>query len=357
DMCHSQYFETGQMADGTRDPKTMDAVHFGDWLVERPKVLDKDPTYPQGYPDLPHLKGLQPLTFCHNPVREYDRHDVCGQTGQKARVGDIRKNFIFYSPYDSRAHWGGIANWEADPLTGEIIGGAAQVMGRSATYAAAYNRDGLQVAMGDTKIEDLINGIQADRYAKELMNGHGPFAEGVSAIEQQNRLDSVSWTNLANTFANSAQQSSGMQGQLQTLLRMRNSVNDPTQMSTAQLQWEALVSKLRDTKYEAQLVDSGWLVNALGADPKTPITETILDRASPLRGLDSGRISTLRTLIDASFSAHGVCFDDSNAPSYGSVAVPSLAKYFKDKYPGDPIERGKKIYEEIWKETVKGIAL
>jgi hypothetical protein len=357
DTCHGLYFETGMTSAGLRDPATMDAVHFGDWLVERPKVLDKDPTYPQGmYPDLPHLKGLQALTFCHNPVRDYDRHDVCGKTGDNARVGDIRKNFIFYWPYDSRAHWGGIANWEADPLTGEIIGGAAQIMGRSATYAAAYNRDVLQVAMGDVKIEDLIQGIQADRYAKELMNGHGPFDQGLSAAEQQQRLDNVAWTSLANTFQNT-QVGTAQQRQIQTLIQMRNSVSDPTQMPTAQLEWEALMNKARGSKYEAQLVDSGWLVNALGADPNTPITESILERASPLRGLDSGRLTSLRAVFDAAFEQMGVCFDEGNAPSYGSVAVPSLATYFKNKYPGDITARGQAIYDEIWKETVKGIAL
>jgi hypothetical protein len=290
-------------------------------------------------------------------VREYDRHDVCGPTGQKARVGDVRKNFIFYWPYDSRAPWGGIANWEGDPLTGEIIGGAAQVMGRSATYAAAYNRDVLQVAMGDTKIEELIEGVPADRYAKELMNGRGPFAEGVTAVEQQKRVDAIDWNNLVSSLAISPQQGTPQQQQMRTLGQMSRSVSDPRQFSTAQLQFEALAGKLRGSKYEAQLVDSSWLVNALGADPSTPINEQILEQASPLRGMDPGRISALRSLLEGRLEAHGVCFADHHAPAYGSVAVPSLARYFKEKYPGDPIERGKKIYDEIWKETVKGIAL
>ena len=65
------------------------------------------------------------LTLCHNPVRAYDLHEACGETGERARVGDLRHNFIFYWPYASRAPWGGIADWNADPLTGQIIGAAA----------------------------------------------------------------------------------------------------------------------------------------------------------------------------------------------------------------------------------------
>jgi hypothetical protein len=357
DDCHAEYFSTGMTSAGLRDPASMEMVHFGHWLVETPIALKNDPVYPAGYPDAAHLKGLQPLTFCHNPVREYDRHDVCGPTGQKARVGDIRKNFIFYWPYDSRAPWGGIANWEGDPLTGEIIGGAAQVMGRSATYAAAYNRDVLQVAMGDVKIEDLIDGIQAQNYVKELQNGHGPFAEAVPLEEQNKRLNAIDWNNLVGTLNQAPLQGTPQQQQFQTLKHMSASVADPREFSTAQLEFENLVSKVRGTPTEAKLVDSSWLVNALGVSPNTPINESILEQASPLRGMDPGRLYALRDILEARLDARGICFLDHHAPSYGSVAIPSLAKYFKDKYPGDPIDRGKKIYDEIWKETVKGIAL
>jgi hypothetical protein len=102
DQCHAEFF------DSTSDPASKQMVSFGGWLVARPK--EKTPA----------------VTFCHNPVRDYDLHETCGETGYKARVGDIRHNFVFYWPYESRAPWGGIANWNADPLTGEIIGASAR---------------------------------------------------------------------------------------------------------------------------------------------------------------------------------------------------------------------------------------
>lgn len=362
--CHGQYFDTPYAANGLRDPSGMESVSFGAWLIESPKVLPGDPTYPQApagkapyYPDVPHLKGTQVVTFCHNPVREYDRHDICGPTGTTARVGDIRKNFVFYWPYDSRAPWGGIANWEADPLTGEIIGGAAQVMGRSATYAAAYNRDVLQVAMGDVKIEDLIDGVQANTYSKTIQNGHGPFDVGLSAAEQQSRLDAIDWTHLKNATNLAELQGTPQQQALQQMKLQASSVADPTAFPTSQLEFEALAGKLRGSKWEAQLVDSSWLVNMLGASPQTPLDQAVLEQASPLRGLDPGRRYALRDVLEARLDARGICFFDHHAPAYGSVAVPALAKYFMNKYPGDPVARGKAIYDEIWKETVKGIAL
>ena len=77
-------------------------LSYGAWLVG--KVKETKPV----------------LTLCHNPVRAYDPHETCGKTGYQARLGDIRHNFMAYWPYASRAPWGGIADWRADPLTGEI---------------------------------------------------------------------------------------------------------------------------------------------------------------------------------------------------------------------------------------------
>ena len=65
ETCHSQFF------DSTNDPSSKEMVSYGGWLVEK----TKDP------------KAV--LTMCHNPVREYDDHETCGETGYKARVGDI----------------------------------------------------------------------------------------------------------------------------------------------------------------------------------------------------------------------------------------------------------------------------
>jgi len=353
DACHGQYFESSET-----DPNTKDMVSFGNWLVERPKPIGSDPVYPAGYPDQAQTKGLQSITFCHNPVRAYDRHDVCGETGALARVGDIRKNFIFYWPYDSRAPWGGIANWEADPLTGEIIGGAAQIMGRSATYAAALNRDVLQIAMGDYNVDDLINGVMAQAYQRTLQNGHGPMNQAVSSAEQQAAQDAIDWANVAATVPLQEQGLSPAERQIKTLKKMATSVADPTQFSTSQLEFETLANKLRGTKYEAQLVDSSWLVNAIGASPQTALDKAVLDRASPLRGYDPGRLYALRDILEARLEAKGVCFLDTHAPPVGSVLVPSMQKYWKNKFPGDDkVARGNAIYNEIWKETVKGIAL
>ena len=333
DDCHSQYF------DSTDDPTTKQMVSFGGWLTDVP--TDKTPA----------------ITFCHNPTRSYDVHGTCGETGAMARVGDIRKNFIFYWPYDSRAPWGGIANWNADPLTGEILGGAAAIMGRSATFAAALERDVLQVAMGDTKIEDLIQGAPAATYSKYLNGGSMP-QQPLSTAELSRRIASLDANGARIALGLPPPPADQSQATMQEVAHQIASVNDPTQFSTALLTFDALAKKVQNTTVETQLVDPSWLVNAIGSSPSTSLTDDVLNQASPIRGQDPGRIHAFADVLQAGLAQRGVCFLENDAPAYGSVQLPSLAGWFKAKYGSlDPVARGQAMYTDLWKETVKGIAL
>lgn len=333
--CHAQFF------DSTSDPSTKEMLSYGGWLVEK----TKDP------------KAV--LTMCHNPVREYDDHETCGETGYRARVGDIRHNFLFYWPYDSRAPWGGIANWNADPLTGEIIGGAAQIMGRSATMAAAQQRDIIALALGDAKIEDLIEGSQEATFARSLANGHQEAPRAFSPEEMKKRTADADRAHLVRSLgAHPVPGKNQGEKLLASLRRDRQTTADPRVASTALLEFDALAKQLRGTKLEAELVDSHYLVGALGVSPTQSLDDTLLEAASPLRGMDPGRLHAMRQTAEAGLHARGVCFMDNEAPAAGSIFMGSLAGWFKEKYGDlDAKERGKRIYEDLWKEAVKGIAL
>ena len=141
-------------------------------------------------------------------------------------------------------------------------------------------------------------------------------------------------------------------------LMQQNSVYDPTQQSSAQLEFEALANQVRGSRYEAALVDSHWLVNAAGMSPSTVIDDTVMDAVSPLRGLDPGRDRLWKAQVTEALRARGICYMDSEAPALGSVYMTSLAGYFKKKYANlTPEERGKAIYNELWKEVTKGIGI
>ncbi len=337
ESCHAQFFES------TSDPNTKVMVSYGGWLVDKPKAPTKGKTVA--------------LTFCHNPVRSYDDQDTCGKTGALARVGDIRKNFVFYWPYESRAPWGGIANWEGDPLTGQIIGGAAQIMGRSATYAAAMQRDIIQLALGDIKLDDIIENTPAETYAKMLTDGRSP---GLTEAEMKQRLAMINLPSLKLALGTEAKPFAGTTADEKLASYMTTtakSTANPTVQSTSQLEFDALAKNLKGTTMEAQLVDSHWMLDGLGAKAGD-LGAGALDVASPLRGMDPGRLRAMHAIIEEGLRLRGVCFLENEAPVTGSVYIPGAAGWFKAKY-GDlsPVERGKKIYDDLWKEAVKGIAL
>ncbi|MEZ4296261.1 MAG: hypothetical protein R3B70_14920 [Polyangiaceae bacterium] len=328
EACFAQFFEPDRRM-----------VSYGAWLTE----VAKDP------------KPV--ITLCHNPVRATDLAEPCGEVGSRARVGDLRKNFLVYWPYESRAPWGGIADWNADPLTGEIIGAAALIMGRSVTYAAALQRDVLQVAMGDQTIEDVTDGAAAQNYAHYLNNGYSPA--GLTKGEIDGRVASVDPVSAMQAVKPVTLPGSTVAEKYASFAAMvADSSADPTEQSTAQLEHDALVEPLLGSKWEAQLVDSHWLVGALGASPSTAVTDSVLDVASPLRGLDPGRLRSLRDLVEAKMRLHGVCFLDAEAPAIGSVDMQGLAAHFQQKYAElSPGERGDAIYRDLVIEAFKGIAI
>lgn len=337
--CHSDFFVVSD-PNNPNNPADKEPVSYGSWLVH--KVKDKTPV----------------IVSCHNPVRPYDKVETCGEVGSKARVGDIRKNFMFYWPYDSRAPWGGIANWNGDPVTGEIHGAAAQVMGRSATYAAAMQRDIIQIAIGDLQINDIIQGVPAERYGHLLQNGLNAPTSGIPAAEQARRIANIDATAVKAQLGIKPTNLSRDQQLWSNLRAQAKSTVDPRMQSTAQLEFEALASKLRGTQYEAQLVDPSWAMSTLGTSPKAAVDSGTLSFASPLRSHDAGALRAFQDVATERLRAKGVCYMANEAPVSGSQYMASLAGYFKAKYRDlSAADRAKAMYNELWKEAVKGITL
>jgi hypothetical protein len=331
--CHGLYFHVD--GDG-RDQQVM--YPYGGWLTPQ----TKDP--------------VDALTSCHVPVREYDNHEVCGPTGAMARFGDFRKHWIFYWPWDSDAPWGGLANLGDDPETGQSHGATATVMGRSATRAAAIYRDMIQVAMGDLTVDDLISGVPQVMYAKTLTNGHAPAR--YTKEDLQRALENVDAKH-AETMNPTYFKGMPVQERLRAIMESKKKSTDSLEhQSTAQLKFESLAGKLRGSVYEAELVDSHWAANVTGMKPQGNLDEEVLDKVSPLRGLDSGRTALWRKQISESLANKGVCFIENDIPRVGSVNFQALGYFYKDKYGElDAKARGEAIYEDLWKQMAMGLAI
>ncbi len=328
DSCHAQFFAPEK-----------EMVVFGGWLTDKP--LDPTPV----------------LTLCHNPVRQYDNHEVCGETGYEVRMGDIRRNMLSYWPYDSKAPWGGIANWNGDPLTGEIRGGAALVMGRSVRYGAAWARDVLQVHMGDLSIEDVITGVPQDMYFHESVYEPGQKSMALSAKEIDKRIEAVDAHHAMQFGAVKPLSGASMSQKLSSHNNMLRSMTfDPASEAAAVSSFDSLAASFVGTKFESDLMSPSFVRNTTGMNGG--LHADMVPLASPLRGLDPGKMRILQDTVRTRMEARGACFLGHEAPIAGSFNIPGLADYFMDKYGNLSVEeRGEAIYQELVVETYKGIAL
>ncbi|HEX2732842.1 MAG TPA: hypothetical protein VHM70_14635 [Polyangiaceae bacterium] len=329
--CHAKYFE---LADGK---DVIQMVNDGGWGVETPKGSDKPL-----------------LVSCHNPVRDYDS-EVCGAAGYQARVGDLRRNFMIYWPFDSEAPYGGIGNWRGDPLTGQIFGAAATTMGPSTTRAAAQTRDIALVALGLLNIDDITNGVPSAIFQKTLREGRSPKA--MSGDEIKHRLESVDNHNLASSVSISLDDTTASDPREAIADIKASTITNAALEADQLLQVQAIAKPLLGTQFETQIVSPGWLVDATGLSPNTQLSDEILGIASPLQGQDMGRLASFDRSLFAKLGERGICtFDEMS--SLGNPDLYGMGNYYAQKYPGlTRDEFAQKVYEDIWKETYKGIAL
>lgn len=339
DECHGLYF------DGT-GPESKDMVAFGGWGISRTRELPVD-------------KNKPIVTTCHNPVRAYDQ-PMCGTPGEVTRLGDVRKNYAIYWPHASRAPYGGVASIGADPLTGEMLGVTATIMMRSATFAAAQQRDIIQLALGDLKIDDLLEGAPASRYADLVKNGkvEGGQTRAKTSAEIAERVAAVQHARVASALGEDAPELAQLGAKERTLrsakLDMRSA---PRSASTALADQRvvALVKQLGTTEHAAEIGSRGLL--RLVAESQDRSSD-VFNALSTFAAEDPSRLQDLIDQYMAHLATKGICFTDSAASAgAGSIYQPSLAPYFKKLYGSlDEKERGQKIYADLLRESVKGIA-
>lgn len=347
DDCHAQFFDT-------QNPIEM--LSYGGYGIERVKK--------------PEALAIT----CHNPVRDYDPEE-CGDRGTRARVGDIRRHFIFYWPFASRAPWGGIANWNADPLTGQIIGAAATVMGRSATYAAAMIRDILFVANGELDMTDITSGVPASLYQQTLRTGQKPIQ--LTSADIARRVSALDLKHSAAQLGLNLRGATPEERLVELRTLKANTTSDPGILSANDAEVKALAAPLLGSRYEAQLISPSWLVDSAGLSPNATLDDATLEQVSPLRGLDPHRSTQRDRATNKLLASHGVCtfaggdgvgnpdirgvakwFGDANSGIYGNAALrkayPELAQ------ATDPVLSAKRadlMYEHLVTESYKGIVL
>ncbi len=336
DTCRAQFF-------AAPGPDGKDMVAYGGWGIDRTLDLAVD-------------KGRPTFTTCHNPVRSYDPSS-CGTVGEVIRLGDVRKNYTIYWPYASRAPYGGVASIGGDPLTGEMVGATATIMGRSATAAAAQQRDIIQLALGDVKVEELILGGQAQRYADLVKSGKVDTSAPKTPVDIAAAVKNIDHENVKAVVSQSNSGLDGLSAEARQLkravLRSQDSVLSPRLVANDQ-RLDALIKQLDSTEYKADIANRG--LQQLAASSKDQSTAAY-QAIKQFSTQDPSRVQDLYDRYMAYLGNKGVCFHDSaNAAGAGSIYQPSLAPYYKEKYGSlDVKTRGVRIYEDLLREAVKGI--
>lgn len=328
--CHEEYFEV----DDGRDAIQM--ISYGGWGAPTPR------------------KASDVLVLCHNPVREYD-DPSCGEVGERSRPGDIRKNMLIYWNYSTQAPYGGIGGWRADPSTGQIFGASATTIGRSVTSSAARVRDLILVSLGELDFEDITTGVSATVLQKTLENGRTP--ETFTSEELAERLKAIDHHHLSQQVDFDLSEVDLRSPASAVASFKSNLVIDPAQRSRDLLRYKAAVKPLLGTEFEAQMVSGNWVVDAVGANPGAPLTDQLLEVASPLRSYDLGHLASTDQRVLQALGQRGICHIDALV-GIGTPDITGLGRYYRDKYPdlsGKAFADA--VYEDLWVEVYKGIQL
>lgn len=136
----------------------------------------------------------QMYVLCHNPVRDGD-HDACGPTGTVARIGDLRKSFVYWVDTPQAAGPLGYGPSYPDPETGELISGTAYVYGASVDTYARSSLEIIRFLNGDFTEDEIKNGDDVRQWILANLN---------PAIDPRGVMNSDSMAKLAQIPAEQA---------------------------------------------------------------------------------------------------------------------------------------------------------
>ncbi|MBK8170563.1 MAG: zinc-dependent metalloprotease [Sandaracinaceae bacterium] len=246
--------------------------------------------------------GQRVFVLCHSPVVDED-DDACGAVGSSATIGDLRYSMIGWvdDPHaDSPLGYGPSA---VDPTTGEIISGSAFVYGAGVDQLATYARDIVALLNGTITEEDVTSGRNVEAWV-ERMQAPGSSVTGRPASDHAiqvdghdaarfNRAMDFQWAHpragVRSARPHSAREANEARTQARDRLYAQGAYGRGDDRGPARLQG------LRGTPIERMLTTPEVRM-AAGVDPQLPVTEDVLDRASPLRGMDLRRMNAAQRL-------------------------------------------------------------
>lgn len=242
------------------------------------------------------------FVLCHSPTTEAD-DPSCGAPGTVAEIGDLRYSMIGWvnDPHaDSPLGYGPAG---VDPTTGEIIAGNAFVYGAGVETLATYARDIVALLNGTLTPDDVSSGRNVEAWVERMTapgssvtgrpaSDHAVPVDGADAERFERAMD-FSWAHpragARSTRPHNAREANAAREEARERLYAQGAFGRGDDRGAARLQG------LRGSSIERMLTTSEVRM-AAGVDPHLPVTEDVLDRASPLRGMDLHRINAAQNL-------------------------------------------------------------
>lgn len=295
------------------------------------------------------VAAMRPVVvFCHNPVRGpeagvYAGDDpACGNPGDVTRPGDIRYHSINIWPTpENSSPWGFGPSW-SDPLTGEIIQASINVYNSVTDSAAQLTIDQALWYGGELPTAAVTDGA----YVRDWVGAAASPTMGRGMTMSREEIDKRV-LGMSHVTPEALEQAPLLQVDpkmqkirdfIQRDLRSDRAV--PSIAGSNAAEFQARINLAKGTPVEAALTSPMWL-EAAAINPETPISDEIVQAASPLRLLNARNMLNLEQQVQRMMARNGMCLYEAEAPEPSSVVA--IGNLLKKKFPpldadGMPVE-------------------
>jgi hypothetical protein len=238
------------------------------------------------------------FVLCHNPVdpTKGDDEKLCGKAGSRARLGDLRYNFVnLVNEPQQTSPWGIMMDAE-DPLTGEKISGSVNQWGAVLDRAASSLVDIVGLLDGEIDPTQFLKGKNVSEWVAANRPG-GPAERGMpmSAAETASRRAAFDPQVLAPYLAGiGTPQTTGKKVPPAVRHRQRaQALQASGRLGPGNNDLTDRLRRLRQTALESKMVTPDQ-AQAAGFDPTTPPSADAIKQASPF-----GRMNPVFRRADA----------------------------------------------------------
>jgi hypothetical protein len=226
------------------------------------------------------------LVFCpNNPVQDGDPA-ACGPAGTAPRLGDIRYNLLWAVPQPGLGNPFGFGPAQVDPVTGEVVSAQALLYDAEMRSYAAWARDVVQLINGELDPEEYVDGENVREWvgARSWEEPPPPLTE-----KEAERLAGQVRLHHREALPHLAGGERSAGGRVHALREAHEALRQHPALSAGFGQAGARLSALIGSPIEQSLVDDESLITS-AVLPGTPLSEEVLDRASPLRRLHDQKL-------------------------------------------------------------------